>query len=369
MTIPLVDLRAQYASIKGEIDAAVQAVLDDCQFYKGPHVERFEREFAARLGTKHAVGVANCTDALYLSLRALGIGNGDEVIVPAMTFIATAEAVTMAGAVPVFVDIDPETYNINLDKIGAAVTEKTKAIIPVHLCGRAVDMTRLMEIAHKYGLAVIEDCAQAAGAEWDGRPVGTFGNTGCFSFYPSKNLGAYGDGGAVVTDNDYIARKVRMLADHGREEKFDHRFPGICSRLDALQAAVLTAKLPHLDEWNSKRYEMAVRYVLRQIETKEITLPEIPTDRREHVFHCFVVRVNERDKARSILAGKEIETGLHYPTALPFTKAYSWLGHKPEDFPEAYAFSQECLSLPMYPEMTIEQVKYVSDSLIEAVRG
>ena len=365
--IPLVDLRAQYASIKGEIDAAVRAVLDDALFYKGPHVERFERAFGEYLGVEHVIGVANCTDALYLALRALRIGPGDEVIVPAMTFIATAEAVTMAGATPVFVDMDPATYNIDLDKIQRAVTVKTKAIIPVHLCGRAVDMTRLMAIANAWGLAVIEDCAQAAGAEWDGRAVGTFGQAGCFSFYPSKNLGAYGDGGAVVMHEEHLARMVRMLADHGREKKFDHEFEGVSSRLDALQAAVLTAKLRYLDVWNQVRRCAAALYATLLLDNEDISLPAVMADSESHVFHCFVIRVKNRDRVRAHLSEKGIETGIHYPVPVPLTPAYARFGYAPEDFPEAYAYSQECLSLPMYPELTEEQIGIVCDALIEAV--
>jgi len=367
--IPLVDLRAQYAAHKCEINTAIHEVLYDCQFYKGPHVERFEREFADYLGAKYCVGIGNCTDALYLALRGYGIGAGDEVIVPAMTFIATAEAVTMAGAVPVFVDIDPKTYNIDLGKIERAITEKTRAIIPVHLCGRAVDMAQLMEIVRPYGLLVIEDCAQAAGAKWAGKAVGTWGNAGCFSFYPSKNLGAYGDGGAVVTNDINFERHIRMLSDHGRLEKFEHFIEGVSSRLDGLQAAVLSAKLPHLDIWNQRRFVHALSYNARLGDIEGIALPETPLDETTHVFHCFVVRVKNRFTVWTILKEKGIETGLHYPVALPFTKAYARFCHAPEDFPEAYAYSWECLSLPMYPELTVEQIEYVAASLIEAVNA
>jgi dTDP-4-amino-4,6-dideoxygalactose transaminase len=360
--IPLVDLRAQYASIKGEIDAAIQSVVNDCQFYKGPHVERFEKAFGG-------IGVGNCTDALYLSLRALRIGAGDEVIVPAMTFAATAEAVTMAGANPVFVDMDPTTYCLDLDKAEAAITEQTAAIIPVHLFGRVVNMDRIDEMARKSGISIIEDCAQAAGAEWRGEPSWCWSDAACYSFYPTKNLGAYGDGGMVRVKDGYLGERIRMLADHGRREKFNHEMSGVCSRLDALQAAILSAKLPHLDEWNRQRYLAAIGLSVNLMDEKSIVLPDIPLDRREHVFHLFVVRLKNRDKIRAILAARGIETGLHYPIALPFTKAYAHLGHAPEDFPEAYAFSQECLSLPMYPELTLEQIRYIANSLKDAVRA
>lgn len=369
MRIPLVDLHAQYLVHRGAIDAAIQTVLDDCLFYKGPHVEAFESQFAATVKAEHCIGVANCTDAPYLCLRALGIGTGDEVIVPANTFIATAEAVTLAGARPVFVDIDPATYNIDIKKIGGAVTWVTKAIIPVHLCGRAVDMEHLRSVASVHSLKIIEDCAQAVGAEWGGRPVGTWGDAGCFSFYPSKNLGAYGDGGAVITDDGALARKVRMLADHGRERKFDHEFEGMSSRLDALQAAILTAKLPHLGFWNYRRYLGALTYEVNLQHQADIMLPDIPANRKNHVFHCYVVRLKDRDGVRARLAEKGIETGLHYPVALPFAKAYSRFGHQPEDFPEAFAFTQECLSLPLYPELTGDKIAFVADSLIEAMNA
>ena len=369
MKVPLVDLHAQYLAHRCEIDAAIQAILDDCLFYKGPHVEAFENLFAAKFGAEHCIGVANCTDALYLCLRAFGIGAGDEVIVPANTFIATAEAVTLAGARPVFVDIDPATYNIDIKRIERAVTGATRAIIPVHLCGRAVDMEHLRFVASVHSLKIIEDCAQAVGAEWEGRPVGTWGDAGCFSFYPSKNLGAYGDGGAVITDDAAFARKVRMLADHGREQKFDHEFEGVSSRLDALQAAILTAKLPHLGYWNQKRYLGALAYSVCLKGLDGITLPDIPAEHKNHVFHCFVIRLKNRDAVRAYLAEKGIETGLHYPIALPFTNAYARFGYKPEDFPEAFAFTQECLSLPLYPELTVDKIAFVAESLIEAMHA
>jgi len=369
MRIPLVDLHTQYLAHRREIDAAIQAVLDDCLFYKGPHVETFENLFAAKHRIDHCVGVANCTDALYLCLRAFGIGAGDEVIVPANTFIATAEAVTLTGARPVFVDIDPLTYNIDLKKIEASITERTRAIIPVHLCGRAVDMTQILAIARPRGLKVIEDCAQAVGAEWAGRPVGTWGDAGCFSFYPSKNLGACGDGGAVITNNPKLACTVRKFADHGRLYKFDHEFEGISSRLDALQAAILTVKLPHVAIWNQKRYLGALTYSVCLKGLNGITLPDIPAEHKNHVFHCFVIRLKNRDAVRAYLAEKGIETGLHYPIALPFTKAYARFGYKPEDFPEAFAFTQECLSLPLYPELTVDKIAFVAASLIEAMHA
>lgn len=369
MRVPLVDLRAQYLAHGAEIDAAIKAVIDDCLFYKGPHVEAFEALFASRLRAEHVVGVANCTDALYLCMRALGIGPGDEVIVPAMTFIATAEAVSLTGARPVFADIDPATYNIDLDKAAQAITPRTVAIVPVHLCGRAVDMDRLRLVAAKRSLHIIEDCAQAVCAEWRGRAVGTWGDAGCFSFYPSKNLGGYGDGGAVVTHEAALARRVRMLADHGRMEKFDHEFEGVSSRLDALQAAILGAKLRHIGAWNQRRYLGALTYAVHLRGIEGIRLPDIPVDHRSHVFHCFVVRVRAERRAaiRERMAAKGIETGLHYPVALPFMKAYAHFGHEPSEFPEARAFSHECLSLPLYPELTVDRIRYVAEALIEAV--
>lgn len=367
--IPLVDLKVQYASIRGEIDAAVHAVLGDCRFYQGPHVEAFERSFAGFLGAEHCVGVGSCTDALYLTLRALRVGAGDEVIVPAMTFIATAEAVSMTGATPVFVDMDPRTANIDVRLIEDVVTEKTKAIIPVHLAGRAVWMDEVYIIADKRGLAVVEDCAQAAGAMWNGKRVGTFGEAGCFSFYPSKNLGAYGDGGAVVTSSESLARTVRMLADHGRERKFDHELIGVCSRLDGLQAAVLRAKLPHLDSWNLKRNMRAVRYTELLADVPGVELPDIPEDWMEHVFHCFMVRVEKRGAVAEAMRARGIEVGYHYPVPVPLTKAYAHMGHKPWHFTHAYSFANECLTLPLYPELTDAHMETVVNALSEAVRA
>lgn len=367
--IPLLDLRAQYASIKGEIDAAIGAVLGDCQFHKGPHLKAFEDAFSAYIGAGYCIGTANCTDALYLCLRSLNIGSGDEVIVPAMTFIATAEAVTLTGATPVFVDIEHGSCNIDIDKAAAAVTDKTMAIIPVHLSGRAVDMVRLCRMANGPGLFVIEDCAQAAGAEWDGQSVGTWGNAGCFSFYPSKNLGAYGDGGAVVTNTDFLAYRVRTLADHGQFDKSTHHSEGICSRLDALQAAILNAKLAHLDAWNAKRRAWAIAYDDRLSAIPGIGLPNIPDDPASHVFHCYVVRVKNRDAVRARLAEKGIATGVHYQEALPLMRAYARFGHTAGEFPEAYAYANECLSLPMYPELTTDQIDYIAASLTEAVHA
>ena len=369
MNVPLVDLKAQYAAIKPEIDCAIHDVLDEAVFYKGPRVERFEQEFAKYVGARFAVGVANCTDALTLALRALRIGRDDEVIVPAMTFIATAEAVTAVGATPVFVDIDPATANIDINKIPRAITEKTKAIIPVHLAGRAVNMTLLTLVAREHGLAIVEDCAQAAGAAWKCCRVGTWGDIGCFSFYPSKNLGGYGDGGMVTTSDEMLARIVRMTADHGREQKFCHEFAGVSSRLDTLQAAVLAAKLPHLDDWNGARYRSAQLYNERLKDVEGLVLPAIPANPHEHVFHCYVVRVKDRFHVWDALRAKGIETGFHYPAALPFLEAYAYLGYDLDDCPEAWAFSQECLTLPLYPELTIDQIDYVADALKEAVGG
>jgi dTDP-4-amino-4,6-dideoxygalactose transaminase len=361
MRISLIDLRAQYLSIKNEIDQAIAGVIADTSFVGGKYVKRFEEEFAKFCRAKHCVGCGNGTDALYIVLRAMGIGKGDEVITVANSFIATSEAITMTGARIVFVDCDPSTYNIDVVKIEAAITERTKAILPVHLYGHPAEMSLIDEIACKHGLFVIEDAAQAHGAECNGRRVGTLGNAACFSFYPSKNLGAYGDGGAIVTDDEKLATKCQMIANHGRIKKYDHEIEGLNSRLDGLQAAILLAKLGHLEEWTEKRERNALRYK-QLLKDTDIILPvELPGFR--HVYHSFVIRIKNRDAVRAYLGDNEIETGIHYPIALPNLAAYGYLGHKPQDFPVATQFSKEVLSLPMYPELTEIQIDYVCEHL------
>jgi dTDP-4-amino-4,6-dideoxygalactose transaminase len=367
MQVFFTDLKAQYNSIKEEIDRAIAAVIAESAFIGGKYAKSFEEAFAAFCRTKHCVGVGNGTDALYVALRSLDIGPGDEVITVANTFIATAEAVTMTGARVVFVDCDPETYNIDVEKVPAAITPRTKAIVPVHLFGQPADITALQQIAEKHSLFLVEDAAQAHGAEIGGHRVGTFGKLACFSFYPGKNLGAYGDAGAIVTDDEALAVRCRMIANHGRIQKYDHDFEGINSRMDGIQGAILFAKLGHLEEWTEKRRSRAALYNELLQGSGVITLNVAPEKR--HVYHLYVVRVPDRDAIQAALKEAGIATGVHYPIALPSLAAYRYLGHKPEDFPIANRYAGEILSLPMFPEMTDEQVAYVCDVLRRVVSG
>ena len=364
--IPLVDLKAQYLGIKPEIDKTIQTVIDESAFFKGRHIEEFEEGFARALGVKHCVSVANATDGLYLALRALGVSYRNEVITTANSFIATSEAIRETQAWPVFCDIDPHTFNIDVTKIESLITKRTRVIIPVHLYGRAVNMRIVSAIANAHKLAIVEDCAQAVMAEWGGVKVGTIGDIGAFSFYPGKNLGAMGDAGAVVTNDTDLALKIRRLANHGALVKHDHEIEGVSSRMDGLQAAILNVKLKYINDWNWKRWENALHYQEHLKDVEEITLPDIPKP-ENHVFHLYVVRVKSRDEVRLKLARQDIETGIHYPKALPNLKAYSYLCHKPKDFPIASYYQEEILSLPIYPELTEMQIKHVSDCLKDAV--
>ena len=366
--IQFVDLKAQYHSIKTEVDAAIAAVIEQTAFIGGPFVKEFENAFAAYCGVEHCVGCANGTDALYLALRTLGVGHGDEVITAANTFIATSEAIRMAGAQVVFVDINPHTYNIDVERIEEKITAKTKAIIPVHLYGQPADMNPIRELARKHGVFVIGDAAQAHGALYKGVPIAKLADITCFSFYPGKNLGAYGDAGALVTDNADWAAKATMLANHGRTKKYDHDVEGVNSRLDGLQAAILSVKLRHLDGWTERRRESAYRYNEALKGGAVITPSELDDVRA--VYHLYVVRVpnGRRDAMVEHLAAEGINTGIHYPIALPYLNAYRHLGHTPQDFPESLRASLEILSLPMFPELTGEQVRYIAEQLAAAPR-
>lgn len=363
MNIPFVDLKAQYDSIKPEIDAAIADVISKTAFIGGSYVKSFEAAFADFCGAKHCIGVGNGTDALYISLRTLGIGAGDEVITVANSFIATAEAITQTGARVVFVDIDRRTYNIDVNGIEPKITEKTKAIVPVHLYGQPADMDPILDLAKKYNLKVVEDAAQAHGAEYKGRRNGTIGDMACFSFYPGKNLGAYGDAGAIVTSNDDLAVKARMIANHGRIDKYDHEIEGVNSRLDGLQAAILEVKLRHLPEWTERRRRNAQRYSKLLADTKLVTPSEM--DQVKAVYHLYVVRVPNagREKLQGALKASGISTGVHYPIALPYLNAYRYLGHTKADFPAALKASQEIVSLPMFPELTEEQITHVARTI------
>jgi dTDP-4-amino-4,6-dideoxygalactose transaminase len=361
--IQLVDLKAQYLTIKEEVDAVISDVLTKTAFIGGAYVKDFEDAFAAFCGAKYCVGVANGTDALFVTIKCMGIGSGDEVIVPANTFIATAEAVTQAGARVVFADIDPKTYNIDAAKLEGKITKKTKAIIPVHLYGQPADMDAILALAKKYNLKIIEDSAQAHGAAYKGRTIGSMGDAACFSFYPGKNLGAYGDAGAVVTNDQGLANEVRMFANHGRLDKYDHKLEGVNSRLDALQAAILGVKLKHLAAWSEARRTNAYAYN-RLLEGAGVVTP-YEIDGVKAVYHLYVIRVpkEQRAKLQAHLQEKGISTGIHYPIALPNLKAYAYLNHTGADFPEATKASQEILSLPMYPELKDGDIQYISEAI------
>lgn len=362
MKVPLVDLKVQYETIKEEIQEAIKRVLESTQFILSEEVHKFEEEFAKFCGAKYCVGVNSGTDAIYLTLRALGIGQDDEVITVSHTFIGTVEPVGMVGAKPIFVDIDSNTYIIDVQKIEKVVTERTKAIIPVHLYGLPAAMQPIMEIAKKYDLRVIEDCAQAHGAEYKGKKVGTMGDVGCFSFFPAKNLGAYGDGGAAVTNDENIALKIRMLRNHGRLKKYEHEFEGVNSRLDNLQATILRVKLKYLEQWTRKRIEKARVYDELFAGCSDIVRPVVMNGAK-HVYHLYVVRVKNRDTVQAKLKKWGIATGIHYPIPLHLQPAFRHIGCKKGDLPVTEEIVKEILSLPLYPELLYEQQKFIIDKV------
>ncbi len=359
MQIPLVDLKVQYNFLKKDIDAAIQSVIERTNFIRGDDVKEFDNNFARFYGVKNCVGVANGTDALYIAMKMLGVGSGDEVITVANSWISTSESIVQTGANPVFVDID-EYSNIDVSKIEEKITEKTIALIPVHLYGQPADMKAIAKIAEKHKLYLIEDCAQAHFAEFDGQKVGTFGDVGTFSFYPGKNLGAYGDAGAIITNDDELANKMRMFANHGALKKHTHLIDGINSRLDTIQAAILNVKLPYIFQWNQMRAKNAWYYndILRGV--GDIIIPPVRKNVK-HIFHVYSIRTKHRDALKSHLNKNGIETAIHYPTALPFMDVYSQYNYKAEDFPTAYKFQSEILSLPIYPELKIEMMDYIAD--------
>ncbi len=362
----MVDLKLQYEAISDEVSSAVLGVMRSTHFILGPCGKALEEAIAAYHGVKHAVAVASGTDALHLALLAAGIKRGDEVITTPFTFIATAEAISYTGAVPVFVDIDPDTFNIDATKIEAAVTKKTRAIVPVHLYGQPADMDRIMMVAKKHGLRVIEDCAQSFGAEYRGRKTGSFGDTGCFSFFPSKNLGCYGDGGMVITDDRKLAEHMLSLRNHGSQVRYYHDEIGFNSRLDEIQAAVLTIKLRYLDEYNEKRRKNAMLYTAHLSGSGMQTPSEQPETR--HVFHQYTVRVKERDSVKKKLdEGKVTSSMIYYPVPLHLQAAYKDLGLKPGSLPAAEQAAREVLSLPMYPELTEGQIKTVAEAVKKAL--
>jgi dTDP-4-amino-4,6-dideoxygalactose transaminase len=373
LPVPALDLKAQYQSIRDEIDAVVRRVIESQYFILGPDVSDFETDAAAYCGARHAVGCASGSDALLLPLMALGIGPGDEVVTTPYSFFATAGAVWRTGARPVFVDIEPDTYNIDPSKLEAAVTPRTKAIIPVHLYGQAADMDPINAIAAKHGIAVIEDAAQAIGARYGDRRAGTLGHSAAFSFYPSKNLGGFGDAGMITTDDPALAKQVARLRVHGMEPKYHHHEVGFNSRIDALQAAVLRVKLRHLDAWTEGRRDVAARYRALFAEDgldAAVTLP-IERDGYYHVYNQFVVRVPSasRDALRAHLTTRKIGTEIYYPIPLHLQVCFASLGHKPGDFPISEAAALETIALPMYPELTDEALRHVVNSIGEFFEG
>ena len=368
LPVPMVDLKVQYEALQEEITRAVLGVMQSAHFILGPHGKALEDAIAAFHGVKHAVAVASGTDALHLALLAAGIKRGDEVITTPFTFIATAEAISYIGAVPVFVDIDPDSFNIDVTKIEAAITKKTRAIIPVHLYGQPADMDGLMLTAKKHGLRVIEDCAQSFGAEYKGRKTGAFGDLGCFSFFPSKNLGCYGDGGMVITDDADLAKHMLSLRNHGSHVRYYHDEIGFNSRLDEIQAAILRIKLKYIDEYNEKRRKNAMLYNSR------LSQPGLgirtPSEQQgtTHVFHQYTVRVKNRDAVKKKLdEGGITSSMIYYPVPLHLQAAYRDLGMKPGSLPVSEQIAQEVLSLPMYPELTDTQIKTVANAVKEAL--
>ncbi|MBU0672784.1 MAG: DegT/DnrJ/EryC1/StrS family aminotransferase [Candidatus Margulisbacteria bacterium] len=366
-SIPLIDLKKQYESIKDEVDQAIQQVLCGCRFIMGPEVKEFEEAMAKYLDVKYAVGVASGTDALEVGLLSLGIGDGDEVITTPFTFIATTEAIVSTGAKPVFVDIDEKTYCLDCNLIEAKITKQTKAIMPVHLYGHPADMDKITALAEKHNLKVIEDCAQSLGAAFSGKKVGTIGNAGCLSFFPGKNLGCYGDGGMVVTNDEQAAQMARMLRQHGSNKKYYHAVNGFNSRLDTLQAAVLKIKLKYLDKWNDLRRKNAALYadLINKSAKKGSIIPAQVEPSVVHSFNYYTIRLQDRDAAQQRLKAAGIGSMIYYPLCLHQQEVYKDLGYKPGDFPKAEKAQNEVLSLPMFAELSAEQINEVVKVLVQ----
>jgi len=367
MTIPFVDLKAQYHSIKPEIDAAVFRVLESSQFILGAEVAAFEKEFAAFCGVENAIGVNSGTSALHLALLAAGIGPGDEVITVSFTFVATVAAICYTGARPVFVDINPHSFTMDPEKIEAAITKKTKAILPVHLYGQCADMDPILAIAKKHNLVVIEDSAQAHGAEYKGRKAGSMGDLGGFSFYPGKNLGAYGEGGMITTNNPDYTRTIRMLRDWGAEKKYQHVLKGYNYRLEGIQGAILNVKLKYLDQWSEARRKHAALYSKLLAGSKVVTPETMPYGKP--VFHVYAVRTTAREELMAHLTKDGIQHGIHYPFPVHMLPAHADLGYKAGDFPESEKAASQVLSLPMFAELTDDQIQTVADSIQKWSRG
>jgi dTDP-4-amino-4,6-dideoxygalactose transaminase len=363
--IPFVDLKSQYNSIKDEINTAVLNVLDSTQFILGDEVVAFEQEFATYCSAEHGVALNTGTSALHLALLAAGIGAGDEVITVPFTFVATVSAIAYTGATPVFVDIDPVSYTTDVNQIEKAITAKTKAIMPVHLYGQPADMDPIMEIAHRHGLKVIEDAAQAHRSEYKGRRVGSIGDIGCFSFYPGKNLGAYGEGGMAVTNNPEYAQKMRMLRDWGQDGRYNHVMKGYNYRMDGIQGAILRVKLRYLDRWTDARRTHAAQYDALLADSGLKTPVAMPYG--HHVYHVYVLRVPQREALQQKLNDRGIQTGIHYPIPVHLQKAFADLGHHKGDFPESELVAAEVLSLPMYPELSEAQINVIATAVCESL--
>jgi dTDP-4-amino-4,6-dideoxygalactose transaminase len=370
MKVPMLDLTEQYQGLKGQIGKALDDVMSKAHFILGDNVKKLEQDVAKYSNVGYGVGVANGSDALHISLLGCGVEEGDEVIAPAFTFFATAGAIARIGAKPVFVDINPKTFNIDPSKIEEAITEKTKAIIPVHLYGQMVDMDPVVEIAKKHNLAIIEDAAQAIGATYKGKSVGELGTTACYSFFPTKNLGAYGDAGMIVTDDAEIAERMRVIRVHGSKPKYYHHVLGYNSRLDELQAAILNIKFPHLDDWNNLRREKANNYTqLLQEQLGDYVVTPYQDENCHHIFHQYTIRVERRDELQAYLKEQGVETMIYYPKPLHLQPVFSNLGYKEGDLPETEKACQEALSLPMFPELKTEQQEYVVSKIASFYKG
>jgi dTDP-4-amino-4,6-dideoxygalactose transaminase len=363
MKVPFVDLKSLHSEIKDDLSEVFDRVLDNSTFVLGPEVQRFEQEFAAYCGTEHCVAVNTGTAAIHLALASLGIGPGDEVITVPHTFIATAEAITAVGARPVFIDIDPVSFTMDASLMEPAITSKTRAIIPVDLYGQVANMDPILEIANRHGIPVVEDACQAHGAEYKGRKAGSFGAAGCFSFYPGKNLGACGEGGAVTTDDADLAQRIRLWRDHGSSKRYEHIFPGLNMRMEGIQGGILSVKLKYLDRWNDQRRQAAIAYDKALADTDI----EVPTemDYGRHVYHLYVIQADNRDALRQQLSDAGIESGLHYPIPLHLQEAYRFLEYKQGDFPVTERVKSRILSLPMYPGIHSEAVEQVASELRE----